>query len=169
IGKVPSAHLRLDDETVSRMHAIIEITGGEVSLIDLGSMRGTYVNGRKIHKARLQSGDVLLLGDTRVELAISEVTDVERASPTPGHIVGSASRTAELGSAAAPPSRPVTPAGMAAARPPITAAAVSAVAGELVIPDASRAQRSSPAQTGAPPPRPAHVVAASVLDAAGGL
>ena len=27
IGKVPSAHLRIDDESVSRMHAIVEVTG----------------------------------------------------------------------------------------------------------------------------------------------
>ncbi|HWU91274.1 MAG TPA: FHA domain-containing protein, partial [Kofleriaceae bacterium] len=57
VGKVPSAHLRIDDESVSRMHAIIEVTGSEVSIIDLGSTRGTFVNGQKINKAKLRSGD----------------------------------------------------------------------------------------------------------------
>src|SRR3979409_116410 len=71
IGKVPSAHLRIDDESVSRMHAIVEVNHREVSLIDLGSTRGTFVNGRRINKASLQSGDVILIGDTRVELAIA--------------------------------------------------------------------------------------------------
>jgi pSer/pThr/pTyr-binding forkhead associated (FHA) protein len=37
IGKVASAHLHLEDEHVSRMHAIIEVLGEEVSVIDLGS------------------------------------------------------------------------------------------------------------------------------------
>ena len=42
LGKVPSAHLKLDDETVSRMHAIIEVNGpGDVSIIDLSSTTGT--------------------------------------------------------------------------------------------------------------------------------
>src|SRR5262249_27683190 len=68
IGKVPSAHLQIADDGVSRMHAIIEVAGGEVSLIALGSTRGTFVNGKRIHKARLLSGDVLTLGDTRLEL-----------------------------------------------------------------------------------------------------
>jgi len=72
IGKVPSAHLRIDDDSVSRMHAVIEVTGVEVSLIDLGSTRGTFVNGKKINKAKLQSGDVLTLGEVRVELAIGD-------------------------------------------------------------------------------------------------
>ena len=69
LGKVPSAHLKLDDETVSRMHAIIEVNGpGDVSIIDLGSTKGTFVNGQKVNKAKLQSGDTIVVGETRIEL-----------------------------------------------------------------------------------------------------
>jgi len=81
IGKVPSAHLRIDDESVSRMHAVLEVTNQEVSLIDLGSTRGTFVNGKKINKARLQSGDVITLGDVRVELAIGDAARPVRRPP----------------------------------------------------------------------------------------
>src|SRR5678816_1981343 len=71
LGKVPSAHLKLDDETVSRMHAIIEVNGpGDVSIIDLGSTKGTFVNGQKVNKAKLQSGDTIVVGETRIELGI---------------------------------------------------------------------------------------------------
>src|ERR1041385_5292933 len=71
LGKVPSAHLKLDDETVSRMHAIIEVNGpGDVSIIDLGSTKGTFVNGQKVNKAKLQSGDTIVVGETRIELTI---------------------------------------------------------------------------------------------------
>src|SRR5215204_526730 len=71
LGKVPSAHLKLDDETVSRMHAIIEVNGpGDVSIIDLGSTKGTFVNGQKVNKAKLQSGDTIVVGETRIELSI---------------------------------------------------------------------------------------------------
>ena len=71
LGKVPSAHLKLDDETVSRMHAIIEVNGpGDVSIIDLGSTKGTFVNGQKVNKAKLMSGDTILVGETRIELSI---------------------------------------------------------------------------------------------------
>ena len=49
IGKVPSAHLQIDDESVSRMHAILEVDqAGAVHVIDLGSTRGTFVNGHRI-------------------------------------------------------------------------------------------------------------------------
>ncbi len=83
IGKVPSAHLRIEDESVSRMHAIVEVTGAEISLIDLGSTRGTFVNGQKINKAKLQSGDSITLGDTRLELAVNQPAATSVAPPVP--------------------------------------------------------------------------------------
>jgi pSer/pThr/pTyr-binding forkhead associated (FHA) protein len=53
IGKLSSSHLRIDDEKVSRMHAVVEATDLEnISIIDLGSTRGTLVNGEKITKIR---------------------------------------------------------------------------------------------------------------------
>src|SRR4051812_47465497 len=70
IGKVPSAHIQLADETVSRMHAIIEVLGNDVTLIDLGSTRGTFVNGTRINKTKLQSGDIITVGDTQIEMTV---------------------------------------------------------------------------------------------------
>jgi hypothetical protein len=112
IGKVPSAHLRIDDESVSRMHAVVEVTNQEVSLIDLGSTRGTFVNGKKINKATLQSGDVITLGDTRVELAIGEAAQPVRrpqaeavAVPPPVEVVAARSPVEVV--AARPPAPPV--------------------------------------------------------------
>src|SRR5262249_29569051 len=71
IGKLSSSHLRIDDELVSRMHAVIEVTGtGEITIIDLGSTKGTIVNGQKVNKATLQNGDTIVLGDTRIELSV---------------------------------------------------------------------------------------------------
>src|SRR3954447_12876270 len=74
IGKVPSAHLKLDDESVSRMHAIIEVLGNDVSLIDLGSTRGTFVNGQRINKTKLMTGDVITVGDTQLDITIAPAT-----------------------------------------------------------------------------------------------
>ncbi|HEX7841328.1 MAG TPA: AgmX/PglI C-terminal domain-containing protein [Kofleriaceae bacterium] len=98
IGKVPSAHLQIADEAVSRMHAIVEVTGREVSLIDLGSTRGTFVNGKKIHKARLEAGDVILLGDTRLELGIGEAARRTDAAVVGGVAGGVAGAVAGAGS-----------------------------------------------------------------------
>ncbi len=73
VGKLASSHLRIEDESVSRMHAVIEINGyDDVQLIDLGSTRGTLVNGEKVTKARLHSGDEISFGDARVVVTFLE-------------------------------------------------------------------------------------------------
>ena len=49
IGKLASLSLRLDDDSVSRLHAQIEIKHpDDVVLLDLGSERGTFVNGERV-------------------------------------------------------------------------------------------------------------------------
>ena len=74
IGKLASSDLRLDDETVSRMHGVIEATGpNDVHVVDLGSTRGTTVNGERVTKARLQSGDEVMFGDCRVVVSFGDV------------------------------------------------------------------------------------------------
>jgi hypothetical protein len=83
IGKVASAHLRIDDDSVSRMHAILEVdTAGNVHVIDLGSTRGTFINGHKVNKAKLESGDAIQVGDMRLEVAFAR-TDAVIAAPVP--------------------------------------------------------------------------------------
>ncbi|MCA9559580.1 MAG: FHA domain-containing protein, partial [Myxococcales bacterium] len=60
IGKLSSSHVRIDDESVSRMHAVVEVNGpNEVVILDLGSATGTYVNGEPITKRKLNTGDQL--------------------------------------------------------------------------------------------------------------
>jgi hypothetical protein len=84
VGKLASSHLRIDDETVSRMHAVIEVTGpDDVHIIDLGSTRGTLVNGERINKARLQSGDEIMFGESRVIVSFMEAQAAVVAPPPP--------------------------------------------------------------------------------------
>ena len=59
IGRLASAHLKLEDSKVSRIHAVIEVAsdGEGYSLIDMGSSNGTFVNGERISKHKLEDGD----------------------------------------------------------------------------------------------------------------
>ncbi len=72
IGRLSSAHLRLEDPKVARIHTIIEAgaTADSVSIQDLGSSIGTLVNGNKVNKAKLNSGDTIVLGDTKMVIYI---------------------------------------------------------------------------------------------------
>ena len=72
IGKLSSSHLRIDDDDVSRMHAVIEVgSPDDVVVLDLGSSKGTFVNGQPVTRQRLRSGDTLTLGRHRVVVTIS--------------------------------------------------------------------------------------------------
>ena len=145
IGKVPSAHLRLDDDSVSRMHAVIEVTHLDVSLIDLGSTRGTFVNGKKINKATLQTGDVMMLGDLRVELAIGDAADPIRRS-----VALPAVRAPVLPPAALPRTPTSTP---GAGTPVVTAPAVTAPAATARPAAPPPVPRSAPPAAPVPPTR----------------
>ncbi|MBA3503830.1 MAG: AgmX/PglI C-terminal domain-containing protein [Deltaproteobacteria bacterium] len=86
IGKVPTAHVCLEDDSVSRMHAIVEILDTQAHIIDLGSTRGTFVNGQRINKAKRSDGDLIQCGDMRLELAMVDATaeaPVVVAAPVP--------------------------------------------------------------------------------------
>ncbi len=86
IGRLASAHLCLDDEKVSRIHSVIEVgANGAISIVDMGSVEGTYVNGKRVNKGPVGSGDEIRVGSTviRIEPRTSEAAAnlVKVASP----------------------------------------------------------------------------------------
>jgi diguanylate cyclase (GGDEF)-like protein len=66
IGRGADAGIRLRDDGVSRRHARIAITQGDIYLEDLASANGTLLNGEKVHRARLRDGDTIHVGSTTV-------------------------------------------------------------------------------------------------------
>ncbi len=67
IGRSPECNIFLDDVTVSRKHAVLIERNGEISIEDLGSLNGTFVNRRRIESpTRLQSGDEVQIGKYRL-------------------------------------------------------------------------------------------------------
>lgn len=63
IGRLATSHLRLDNDAIARMHAVLEVNGTDVRLVDLGSATGTIVNGAVIDRSTaIQPGDRIELG-----------------------------------------------------------------------------------------------------------
>lgn len=55
------------DQTVSRLHAVLEHLGPGWLLRDAGSANGTFLNGERLGSERLlQSGDEIGIGDVRI-------------------------------------------------------------------------------------------------------
>jgi len=62
----------LDDPSVSRRHAAVELHDGRMTLLDLGSTNGTYLNGTRIHgAAALHVGDVVSFGSVEARVVDS--------------------------------------------------------------------------------------------------
>ena len=72
IGKHESADLELHDDSVSRFHTELVISGGEVVLRDLGSRNGTIVDGVRVQVAFPKNGALLSLGHSKLRLVTGE-------------------------------------------------------------------------------------------------
>lgn len=62
IGRSRQNDLFLDDPSVSRVHAAIQVSEGGFAIEDAGSLHGTIVNGKRVSKQRLAAGDVIQIG-----------------------------------------------------------------------------------------------------------
>ena len=62
IGRSSELDMVLVEEMVSRKHARIALTDGVITIEDLGSTNGTFVNGEKVDRGTLKEGDRVLVG-----------------------------------------------------------------------------------------------------------
>jgi two-component system response regulator GlrR len=72
VGTHASADVVLDDTTVSRMHARIDVEDNEYVLRDLGSTNGTRVGGVRVREACLEDGALVELGASRLRFRTSD-------------------------------------------------------------------------------------------------
>jgi len=68
IGRSSDLDMVLVEDMVSRKHAKISTDDHSVSIQDLGSTNGTFVNGEKIRAIRLKEGDRILVGTSIIKL-----------------------------------------------------------------------------------------------------
>ncbi len=70
IGRGMGCAIVLSDAKVSREHARIDLNTDGATIRDLGSLNGTFVNGRPLAEPRrLQPGDVITIGHARLRFA----------------------------------------------------------------------------------------------------
>ena len=69
IGRDPSNSVFLNDMTVSRHHANLDlsnVSSGFASMRDLGSLNGTWVDGAIVNEANLKDGSTIQIGTFRM-------------------------------------------------------------------------------------------------------
>ncbi|MCC6659966.1 MAG: FHA domain-containing protein [Phycisphaerales bacterium] len=62
IGRQKGVDLRIPVPEVSREHCEVRLDNGSVSVRDLGSSNGTYVNRARVQDGKLNAGDLLAVG-----------------------------------------------------------------------------------------------------------
>lgn len=73
IGRAPENDFQVNDPSISTAHCEIQVADIAVSVKDLGSTNGTFINQRRIAKGILHNGDMLTLGGVEFETRLPEV------------------------------------------------------------------------------------------------
>ena len=72
VGRHPDSSIFLDDITVSRRHAEFRRDGERVWVHDVGSLNGTYVNGRRAEHQQIVTGDEIQIGKFKLYAVVAE-------------------------------------------------------------------------------------------------
>ena len=98
IGRAPEADVRIDDDRVSRRHAVVRYDVSGWELVDGGSLNGIWLAGRQVHRIPVPAGGVTVLvgGKDGVPVRLapdrssvsSEPSDPHAGAPGPGPAPG---------------------------------------------------------------------------------
>ena len=81
IGRESTNQMSVFDGSLSRRHCVLERTGSEVRIRDLGSRNGTRVNSVPVTEQRLQHGDQISVGSSLFVFLQEETSDESRSNP----------------------------------------------------------------------------------------
>ena len=87
IGRGPAAMLRIEDDALAELHAVVNVKeDGTVQILDLGSSEGSKVNGETVSgNANLSTGDTISVGPINIALTIESPEEAveEATQPVP--------------------------------------------------------------------------------------
>lgn len=72
IGRSSKNQVSLDEKTVSRQHCKLTSNGEKLTIEDLDSTNGTYVEGVKVKAQELKGGEKIKLGKLEMQVNVSE-------------------------------------------------------------------------------------------------
>ena len=72
LGRGSGCHIQIKDPKVSRSHASIQIQITGLTITDLNSASGTFINGKRVSSGVLKNGDIIQLGDSTFEVCFKQ-------------------------------------------------------------------------------------------------
>jgi len=88
LGRLAACDLHFEDKLASRRHAKVRVGPDGVYLEDLGSSNGTQLHGERIREARLEDGDQIEIGHTRIRVRIESARPQVRSEAEPEAVAG---------------------------------------------------------------------------------
>jgi len=76
LGRSRKADITLDDERISRIHCAVEWKGDKIIIKDRGSTNGTYVDSKKVKRARLRRGAPLQIGQSVMKVEYKNEAEI---------------------------------------------------------------------------------------------
>ena len=86
VGRSLSAHVRLDDPTVSRRHALVYRDEDGAKVLDDRSLNGVFLNGERVDLSELEDGDAVAVG--RFTLHFISLSGAGGGAPVGGPTAG---------------------------------------------------------------------------------
>lgn len=94
VGRASDLDIVLVEDMVSRKHAKMTAQAGFLTITDLGSTNGTFVNGEKVRRATLNANDRVLIGTSI--LRIISASEMSRSQDVPADRVAFKSAMREM-------------------------------------------------------------------------
>lgn len=80
IGKGSAAVLQIEDPSMADLHCAVQVgDDGVITLLDLGSEAGTFLNGARINNSPIKDGDEIRAGGTKLKFGLES----KAAAPAP--------------------------------------------------------------------------------------
>ena len=73
IGRAPECDIVIGQDRVSRRHAVVIVDGALVTIKDLTSQNGVFVNGVKTSSHDLVNGDEIMIGECKIRFFATEI------------------------------------------------------------------------------------------------
>lgn len=84
VGSSTAANIILESENVSALHCMIRVTKeGKLSIMDMGSKSGVFVNGEKIREKILNEGDLIKVGEFEIRPVLEEIENLKEEEKVP--------------------------------------------------------------------------------------
>jgi hypothetical protein len=80
VGRSSELDMVLVEEMVSRKHAKMTVRRAKITIEDLGSTNGTFVNGERIQNAELHEGDRILIGTSILKVVPDSASGADSRS-----------------------------------------------------------------------------------------